>query len=42
MSMGKSRNSSDSLRCRIVSEELTEFNKLVKGHEKLLEAIGKL
>jgi hypothetical protein len=40
--MVKSKNSKDSLRCKIVSEELEEFNKLVKGHQKLLEAIGKL
>ena len=40
--MAKSRNSNDSLRCRIVSEELEEFNRLIKGHGKLLEAIGKL
>ena len=40
--MAKSGNSKDSLRYKIVSEELEEFNKLVKGHQKLLEAIGKL
>lgn len=40
--MAKSRNSKDKLRSKIVSEEITEFNRLVKGHEKLLEAIGKL
>ena len=26
----------------IVAEEIEEFNKLIKGHEKLLVAIGKL
>ena len=32
----------DEVRAKIVIEELEKFNKLVKGHEKLLEAIGKL
>ena len=40
--MGKSGNSQDEMRCRIVSEEISEFNKLVKGHRKLLAAIGEL
>lgn len=40
--MEKSENSKDRLRRKIVSEELKEFNKLVKGHEKLLAAIGRL
>ncbi|VVB98863.1 Uncharacterised protein [uncultured archaeon] len=40
--MGKSRNSKDEQRCKIVAEELQEFNKLIKGHEKLLKAIGEL
>lgn len=40
--MAKSGNSKDSLRLRIVSEELEAFNRLIKGHEKLLQAIGKL
>lgn len=40
--MAKSDNTKDSLRRKIVSEELKEFNKLVKGHEKLLAAIGRL
>lgn len=41
--MAKSRNSQDEeMRCRIVSEELSEFNKLVEGHRKLLMAIGEL
>ncbi|MCX6801899.1 MAG: hypothetical protein NT067_02180 [Candidatus Diapherotrites archaeon] len=38
----KSGNLKDSERCEIVSEEIEEFNKLVKGHKKLLEAIGRL
>lgn len=40
--MEKSGNSKDSVRYKIVSEEIEEFNKLVKGHKKLLEAVGKL
>ncbi len=42
MIMAKSGNSKDRLNCKIVSKELKEFNKLVKGHEKLLAATGKL
>ena len=38
--MEKSENSSD--RTKIILEELDEFNKLVNGHRKLLEAIGNL
>lgn len=41
--MAKSRNSQDEgVRCKIVSEELSEFNRLVEGHRKLLIAIGEL
>ena len=41
--MGKSGHSKDDgKRCKIVSEELEEFNKLVKGHKKLLQAIAQL
>jgi len=40
--MAKSGNSKDSEKYKIVSRELKEFGKLVKGHEKLLQAIGKL
>jgi len=40
--MAKSGNSKDSVRRKIVSEELKEFHKLIKGHEKLLAAIGRL
>jgi len=40
--MAKSKNSKDSMRYKIVSEELEEFNKLIKGHKKLLAAIGNL
>ena len=28
--------------CEIVSKELRRFNKLIRGHEKLLFAIGNL
>lgn len=38
--MAKSENSKD--RSEIVIEEINRFNKLVKGHEKILEAIGNL
>ncbi len=43
--MAKSRNSkdlSDKEILDIVSKELQEFKRYMKGHEKLLEAIGKL
>jgi len=40
--MAKSENSKDSVRYKIVSEELKEFNELIKGHKKLLVAIGNL
>ena len=40
--MGKSGNSRDDERYKGVSEDLSEFRKLVKGHEKLLKAIGEL
>ena len=40
--MAKSGNSKGEKRYKIVAEELEEFNKLIRGHEKLLEAIGKL
>ena len=38
--MAKSENSKD--RYKIVAEELSNFKKLIKGHEKLLAAIGSL
>lgn len=40
--MAGSKNSKDKIRGKIVSEELSAFKKLLKGHEKLLVAIGKL
>ena len=40
--MEKSKNSDQAERAKIVLEELEEFEKLIKGHKKLLEAIGRL
>lgn len=40
--MVKSENLSDKEICEIILKELEEFKKLIKGHEKLLEAIGNL
>ena len=40
--MDKSENLNDKKRCEIVIEELGHFEKLIKGHEKLLVAIGEL
>jgi hypothetical protein len=40
--MAKSENSKDKEALEIVSRELDRFNKLIKGHEKLLKAIGEL
>lgn len=40
--MAKSKNSNDNLHYQILAKELQEFNQLIKGHQKLLEAIGKL
>jgi len=40
--MAKSRNLSDKQVQKIVAEEVEEFNNLVKGHEKILRAIGDL
>ena len=40
--MGKLENLSDKERYEIVSAEIKKFQKLVKGHERLLEAIGRL
>ncbi|HLC79659.1 MAG TPA: hypothetical protein VJG83_04545 [archaeon] len=40
--MEKSGNSKDENRYKIVAEEIEEFKRLVKGHEKLLRAIGEL
>ncbi|MGE0792787.1 MAG: hypothetical protein AB7V77_01245 [Candidatus Woesearchaeota archaeon] len=40
--MVKLNRSNDKQIAKIVIKELKEFNELVKGHEKLLIAIGKL
>ena len=40
--MAKSKNSEDKLKSKIAFEEIEHFNKLIKGHEKLLLAIGRL
>ena len=40
--MDKSENSNDEETSKIVIKEIENFNKLIKGHEKLLIAIGKL
>ena len=40
--MGRLGNLNDKERAKIVLEELKRFQSLVKGHKKLLEAIGKL
>ncbi len=40
--MGKSKVLEDKMRRRIVEEELKEFQDLIKGHKKLLFAIGRL
>ncbi len=40
--MEKSKYFSDKERLVIMQEELARFQKIIKGHEKLLEAIGKL
>ncbi len=40
--MEKSENLGDKERYEIVTEEIEQFEKLIKGHRKLLEAIGNL
>jgi len=40
--MAKSENSKDKKVYEAVAEELARFMKLIKGHEKLLQAIGQL
>jgi len=40
--MAKSESSSDKARTEIVVEEIKRFKDLIKGHMKLLEAIGNL
>ncbi len=40
--MAKSENLKDKEAYQIVAREVSRFNQLVKGHEKLLQAIGQL
>lgn len=40
--MEKFDNSEDKMRLEIVQEELEKFKKLIEGHKKLLEAIGRM
>jgi len=40
--MVKLKSLKDKEKYEIVSSELKDFNKLIKGHEKLLKAIGNL
>ena len=40
--MEKSKNSEDADRFKIVVDEIAKFKKLIRGHRKLLEAIGNL
>ena len=40
--MAKSENLKDKKRLEIISKEIEHFKNLIKGHEKLLTAIGKL
>ncbi len=40
--MVKLESSKDKHRLEIVKEEISEFEKLISGHRKLLEAIGKM
>jgi hypothetical protein len=40
--MAKSKHSKDKKKYNIVQQELEEFNDLIKGHKKLLVAIGSL
>ena len=40
--MVRSKNLDDKKKYEIVLKELEEFKRLIKGHEKLLKAIGNL
>ena len=40
--MEKSDISEDKIRLEIVKEELEHFEKLIAGHRKLLDAIGRM
>ena len=38
----ESKNLSEAEHCKIAIEEIEQFKKLVKGHKKLIKAIGEL
>ena len=40
--MVKSKNLKDKERSKVVVERISQFQKLIKGHKKILIAIGKL
>jgi hypothetical protein len=40
--MAKSGNSKDTSRVKIAAEKIIHFKNLIKGHRKLLKAIGRL
>ena len=40
--MARSEILDDKRRLKIVKEEIEEFEKLIKGHKKLLDAVGRL
>ena len=42
MAIERSGSSEDKLRLEIVKEELEHFEKLISGHRKLLDAIGRM
>ena len=42
LKMAKSGNSKDRKRYEIIGEEIAHFEKLIRGHRKLLTAIGNL
>ena len=42
LKMAKSRNSENKKRYEIIAEEIAHFEKLIRGHRKLLTAIGNL
>ena len=40
--LNRSKDFNDKEAFEVVSREINSFNKLIRGHEKLLEAIGRL
>ena len=42
LNMAKSKSSKDKEVYEILSQEISKFNHLVKGHDKILQAIAKL